>query len=59
MAEFYNNYDNLKKDTLAMVGYIMDIARFSQGVDINIHLRTDEVSTVTYTVREATIIATD
>jgi hypothetical protein len=40
----------VKKYTLSMVADIFELARFSNGLDINIHFEVDKAPRITYTI---------
>jgi hypothetical protein len=50
-----NNYDKLKRDTLNRVEELLEEARFSHGIDIEIHLALEEVPYITHKIVEETI----
>lgn len=45
-----NRLEEVKKYTLSMVADIFELARFSNGLDINIHFEIDEAPRITYTI---------
>jgi hypothetical protein len=55
MAIITNSYEDQTEAAIKAVKEIFEIARFSKGVEIKISLAVDEVPTITYTIKNATI----
>lgn len=55
-AVITNRYDRETEAALQAVKEIFEIARFSQGVEIKICLAIDAAPTISYTIKNATLI---
>ena len=50
-----HDYDKLKRDVLQRVEEVLELGRWSKGVDIQIHLALEEAPYISYEITEATI----
>ena len=50
-----HDYDKLKRDVLQRIEEVLELGRWSKGVNIKIHLALEEVPYISYEITEATI----